>query len=551
MSPRFVVLGLCLAAAPLLLFHGGLLGQAVCQVTESEVVSSVLLFSGTRLVFASQPVVECDDGTRVQADSAEVNEAAGVTRFFGNVQFQDPSRTLTSEFAEFYDRQDRLFAWNGVVLTQTEEGTVMRGDTLEYYRASDFQPEDLLSMRGGRVESSLPPRSGTGSPYDVESDRLTIQGEDRVTAVGMVSVVRDSLRAWGDTMTFNPDSDRLRLGGLARIEGANYDLRAAIIELLVPGDTLREVIAIERPVLTTVGLILTAPREIRIDLEGGELERLVAVGFPAPDPASIAEPAPGDTTPEPPRERPVAQAEDFVLTGDSLDIAAPGGILDRVLAVGSGRGESIREDSTAAERAAREELPELLRNDWIEGDTILALFIPAKAGAVPGTVSDSLPRLPGPDPAFLAGGPVEADSTDSTEAAYRLDRLVARGNARSLYRVAPSDSTAAPDAPKAIHYVLGRVITVIMQDGEVERMDVEGPRGLHLEPRTGGTPPPPTVPDTTTPPPGPESAPSEPGPPPGGGSQGSPGEDEAQESPGAAPGRISVVQPVGRGRWAA
>jgi len=507
-SPRFVVLGLCIAAAPLLLFHGGLLGQAVCQVTESDVVSSVLLFSGTRLVFASQPVVECDDGTRVQADSAEVNEAAGVTRFFGNVQFEDPTRTLTSEFAEFYDRQDRLFAWNGVVLTQTDEGTVMRGDTLEYYRASDFQPEDLLSMRGGRVETSLPPRSGVGSPYDVESDRLTIQGEDRVRAVGMVSVVRDSLRAWGDTMTFNPDSDLLRLGGLARIEGANYDLRAAIIELLVPGDTLREVIAIERPVLTTDGLILNAPREIRIDMLEGELERLVAVGFPPPDPEAVAEPAPGDTLPLPPRERPVAQAEDFVLTGDSLDIAAPGGVLDRVLAIGSGRGESIRVDSTDAQRAAREALPEVLRNDWIEGDTILALFVPAETGMVPEGATGPVPPPPDADSALPGTTPA---ASDTTEAAYRLDRLIARGNARSLYRVAPSDTTAAPDAPKAIHYVLGRVITVIMTDGEVERMDVEGPRGLHMEPRQGGTPPVAPAPDSLPPPPDSARIPPSPG----------------------------------------
>ena len=508
MSPRFLVLGLCIAAAPLLLFHGGLLGQAVCQVTESDVVSSVLLFSGTRLVFASQPVVECDDGTRVQADSAEVNEAAGVTRFFGNVQFEDPTRTLTSEFAEFYDRQDRLFAWNAVVLTQTDEGTVMRGDTLEYYRASDFQPEDLLSMRGGRVQSSLPPRSGTGSPYDVESDRLTIQGEDRVTAVGMVSVVRDSLRAWGDTMTFNPDSDRLRLGGLARIEGANYDLRAAIIELLVPGDTLREVIAIERPVLTTDGLTLNAPREIRIDMLEGELQRLVAVGFPPPDPEAQPEPTPGDTLPLPPRERPVAQAEDFVLTGDSLDIAAPGGVLDRVLAVGSGRGESIRVDSTEAQRAAREALPEVLRNDWIEGDTILALFVPAESGAMPGDTTGPIPLASAPDTAPPEVAPA---ASDTTETAYRLDRLIARGNARSLYRVAPSDTTAAPDAPKAIHYVVGRVITVTMTDGEVDRMDVEGPRGLHLEPRQGGTPAAPPAPDSLQPPPDTTRPPPSPG----------------------------------------
>jgi lipopolysaccharide export system protein LptA len=481
-----------LLLAPLLLESGALVGQAACQVTESEVVSAVLLFSGTRLVFATRPVVECDDGTRVQSDSAEVNEAAGITRFFGNVQFEDTTRRLTSRFAEFYDRQDRLFAWDSVVLTQLDEGTVMRGDTLEYYRASTFQPEDLLSMRGGRVSSSLPPRSGTGAPYDVESDRLTIQGEDRVTAVGMVSVVRDSLRAWGDTMTFNPDSDRLRLSGLARIEGADYNLRGAIIELLVPGDTLREVIALERPVLTTEGLVLTAPREIRIDLLEGELERLVAVGFPTPDPSSLPPRDPADTLPPPPLEQPRAEAEDFVLTGDSLDIAAPGGVLERVLAIGSGRGQSLRTDTTEVAAAARAELPEVLRDDWIEGDTILAVFVPTDRQAAADAVLSGVEVLP------MEPGSGEA-AADTTQARYRLDRLVARGNARSLYRVAPSDTTAAPGGPDAIHYVVGRVITVILVEGEVERMDVEGPRGLHLEPRSG-SPPPAATPDPTTPP---------------------------------------------------
>jgi hypothetical protein len=49
----------------------------------------------------------------------------------------------------------------------------------------------------------------------------------------------------------------------------------------------------------------------------------------------------------------------------------------------------------------------------------------------------------------------------------------------------PSDSTsrAGVDAP-AVHYVTGAGIVIVLSEGEVQRMEVEGPtRGWHLEPK--------------------------------------------------------------------
>lgn len=456
--------------------------QRSCQVVSSDSVQVVTLFMGTRLIYAVRPDVECDDGTRVQADSAEVNEGAGISRFFGNVRFRDPTRSLTSGFAEFYEHQDRLLAWDDVVLIQEAEGTVIRGDTLEYYRAGTFLQEDMLSMRGRRVRSSLPPRGVGGEPYRVESDRLVIQGEDRVTAIGMVSVERDSLRAWGDTMTFNPDTDRLRLAGLARVEGEDYELRARVIDLLVPGDTLREVLAQTDAVLTTEGMVLSAPREIRIHLEDGNIRRLVAVDrLPVEGPAPV--PDPGAESPLP--DRPRAEAEEFVVVGDSLDIDAPGGELRRVVASGRARGESLREPVSEADRAARDSLPEPLRRDWMEGDTIVATFVTVDEVSEETPSRDLVPDVPPPDP-LPPGGVPSPPGEGSREPRYRLDRLVAIGNARSLYRLAPSDSLEAERGVRALHYVRGREITVILAAGEVERMEVEDPVGLHLEPRRRG-----------------------------------------------------------------
>ena len=82
----------------------------------------------------------------------------------------------------------------------------------------------------------------------------------------------------------------------------------------------------------------------------------------------------------------------------------------------------------------------------------------------------------------MSRAPQEADSTGAD---YRLERLVARGNARSMYRMAPSDSTLVEGGDLfAIHYVVGDEITILLNEaGEAEKMEVKGEtRGIHLEP---------------------------------------------------------------------
>ena len=64
--------------------------------------------------------------------------------------------------------------------------------------------------------------------------------------------------------------------------------------------------------------------------------------------------------------------------------------------------------------------------------------------------------------------------------------LVARGQARSFYRSAP-DSAAVGGAtgPQALelNYVIGDEVRLYMKDGEVERMEVDNPTGVYLQPR--------------------------------------------------------------------
>ena len=179
-----------------------------------------------------------------------------------------------------------------------------------------------------------------------------------------------------------------------------------------------------------------------------------------------------------------SQAQDFILEGDSMEVKAPGEVLDEVWAMGNARGESMIQDSLTTP-----DTPPLIARDWLEGDTIVAFF---------GEKKDSLSATDGP---LLERDPVAVDAP-TDEADYRLEQLVARVSARSMYRMAPSDSTLAAEGERlAIHYVIGDEITILLnEDGEAERMEVIGQtRGIHLEPLPGKGEPVDTVavPDTS------------------------------------------------------
>jgi hypothetical protein len=221
------------------------------------------------------------------------------------------------------------------------------------------------------------------------------------------------------------------------------------------GDDIDQVQAVHDAVLTGEELVLTSP-EIRIYLIDDLLQRLIAVMAPAAPEAVAA-----DTS----AARPLAEADDFELTADSIEVIAPGEALQRIFAGGTARSVSRARDSLNVDL-----LPEVARTDWLEGDTVIVTFVPV----------DTLDRVESVVDA-AEGEPLAADTAQS---AYRIDKIVARGDARSLYRLPPADTTgvAGVDAP-AVHYVLGDEIAIIMADGEVDYMEVTGQtRGMHLEP---------------------------------------------------------------------
>jgi lipopolysaccharide export system protein LptA len=500
----------------------------------------VTLVGSDQITYLSRPRFICSEGVRIQADSAVANSALGFSHFMGNVRYRDRTRELEADEARYFSREARLQASGNLLVRDTVRGSVIENGDLVYLRQASFRDEEEMTVTTGvdRIrprallfmrpaaepaaaadttglagvdtgpdtaavalpdtavagppapEVSAPaeaPPGGAGepqTPYRVVADRLFLRGDQYFRARGNAEIERDSLHAFSDEVEYDEEAGRILLDGDARVEGTGYDLSGRLIEMGVrageieavhaegdarvegsgydltgrvidldlAGGTSRTVRAIRDGLLTGDRLEPTSP-EIRLFLESGVLNRLVATPLrvdpedagEAPDSADLA--------------RPVAVAEEFRLTADSLDVVAPAEALDRIVAVGTARGESTARDSLNVDV-----LPEVALHDWLEGDTVIAVFVPEEEPAAPDTAR-----------------PAAADTAGRR---YRLDSLMARGSARSLYRLVPSDTTFRPGAdPPALHYVTGSAILIVMAEGDVDRMEVEGPaRGWHLEP---------------------------------------------------------------------
>lgn len=492
-----------------------------CTLEEYASVVSDAPVPGQRITWLSSPFLVCPDGTRLRSDSAVVYEAMGRAELMGAVRYETDDRLLEADFADYYEDEGRLFARGSVVFTDRDEGTVLRGDTLTRLAPTPARPDEQVRVSGARPSAELPSDEG-GAPYLVTGDRLRFEGQDYFWADGDVEVLRDDLEASSDSLAFDQELGQLFLNGNARVV-SDAEMEGNRIQLRMPDDVLELVILRESARLWTDDLEVTA-EEIRITLADEMIQQLVAVhrGDPAAEPAD--EPDPSADDPDDPDEReavaeapvpsepaadgpprPRAVSDDFVFEADSLHVESPDEVLETVHGVGRARAESRgRDESIMAvatpgaedipDDAGVEEVPELTDSDWIEGDEVLAFFEPGD------------PEAAGDVPAEDPDVDVQADVLEPEEegaSEYRLERLEARGNAKSLYRSPPEDDEEAnepaddpeeddpdeqgPDEDEvlrwSISYIVAEEILIHMVEGEVDRMEAnEQVIGIQLEP---------------------------------------------------------------------
>jgi len=468
------VLALVIAAA---VWPLGLRAQEGCQFVEGAGNLRTVDFGGNPITYVSTPNLVCRDGVRMRADSAVAYRASSYVQMIGRVRFEDPERILTARTAEYFTAAGRLQAHDSVELTEKSDDGMIRGEELIYLRAGPERALDQLNMSGGRPKARLyvgpspdtaepspdEPEAGSGgsnAPYDVEADRILLEGDSYFRALGRVSIQRGELQAFGDSVEYDQVGGTLHLSGQARmIPNQGREITAGVIHALLSEGEIHEVMARGDAVLVSENARLTAPL-VHVFFADGVMARLVAIPITprsvAPREPLVAVPPSGTAD----AARPVATAETLTIVADSLDMLTPAEVLERIHATGTARAESSARDSLNTP-----ETPAVARTDWMEGDTIIAEFEPVTGPAGP-------PQ----------GEPGAAD--------VQVRRLSAVGSARSLYRMEPNDSARTRgDRRPAIHYVTAASITIDMHDGEIERMEVRGATdGVHVEPAGGAVP---------------------------------------------------------------
>jgi hypothetical protein len=283
---------------------------------------------------------------------------------------------------------------------------------------------------------------------------MTMTGNDHFVAVGRVEIRRSDFQAFSNEARMDQVNEQMELLGQSRVQSEQFDLTADRIDMRMPGDRLERIHALNRAALIGDDLRVDAP-ELQLFFENDELERMIAR---VDDDAS--------------EQRPVATARGFRLEADSLDALTPAQQLERVVAVGNARGEAtdtlgvppgrIEAPAPAGDLASGE-------HDWIVGDTVTGYFA----------------AVPIPD----AGAEERLDVAENgdPQREVRLERIIALGSARSLYRV-QNDRPDVGGRP-GINYLIGDTIELTFDEGQLQVADVRGlDRGLFLDPEPVPTP---------------------------------------------------------------
>jgi lipopolysaccharide export system protein LptA len=449
---------LLLLAALAVLVPGTAAAQGDCLVERFATQNTVNMGTPQQMTYVTGASIVCGGGRRISADNAYITSASGIVRLMGNVQFQDPDRTLRSANAEYYTNTRRLSASGSVVLVHRTTNSTIRSERLEYTEAVG-QREALVQAMGGRPQAIFR-QAGQQDSTILWAQQIDIIGNDRLRGTGDSRLERDSLVAIGYVIDYDPDNRRLDLSGLqTSVELPSYRLVGDSITVgLAENDEIRDVLARHGASLDAEEMDVTAAA-IRLFFEDGGISRMVAMPW---QPRAGAE-----ASGEPAR---VVNAQ-FSMTADSLDVLAPQQQLQEAVAVGNAHVQRVTPDSLRALLPeASDEVMHVIAHDWMRGDTIRAFF------------------TDGPEP---AAGVAAASAAGSGERV--LDRLSASGEpAQAMHRMRPED--AAADAKLSIAYLVGRQVAVTFNEGVVAVVSAsEDVRGVYLQPgdaarQSGGTP---------------------------------------------------------------
>ena len=359
---------------------------------------------------------------RMASDSLISLGRQGIVYFLGHVKYRDSLISMDAERGTYHKNGEKWEARGSVVTENLQNGSTLVGPHMDYLRAMPGVRDtaEIYAISRPTIRSVTTDSAGNrGEPYVIVGDRIRIRGNDRTWAGGKVTVDRSDFAARGDSLYL--DSGAGEFGVLV----GKPEMRGLGKDSFnLTGRRIE--LTLEQREITYVkalgnGHAVSNQVDLVADTIGLDLEA-----------RSLSQTlAWGDSL------RPRALASEYEIRGDSVAFDTPGQQLREVRSfqhawVGG------KADSLTRER------------DWMAGDTVVATFTPWDSAGVQRT---------------------------------RLDRLEARGAARSYYRVAESK---VPGGLPSINYSRGERIAIQMKPAGlkgVERVDIHGQvDGVYLEP---------------------------------------------------------------------
>lgn len=368
-------------------------------------------------------------GMTLVADSGESFGDRHVVHLIGNVHYNEPRLKLDSRELTYFMSEERLVAVGNVHAT-LPSGTTMQGPRAEYFRAAPGIRDQARMVATSRPTITLIQKDSTGKPEPpatVVANTVTTVADSLVFASGRVVITRPDVIANGDSAMMDSGHEFARLMKRPVIHARGdrpFTLSGTVIDLFAHNRMLDRVLSKDSAKAVSQDATITSDT-LDFHMANGRLQQAFAWG------ASRAH----------------AVSPTYDIVADSLDVMMPDQRLREVHALRDALAESVP-DTTHIHSTARDRL-------W--GDTIFAYFDTTQR-ATPG---------------------------DTTQRP-RIERLIARGHARSFYQIASRDTSGAP----AINYVRGRDITVAFAEHQVKTVTItDQAAGVYLEPA-------PAAPDT-------------------------------------------------------
>jgi lipopolysaccharide export system protein LptA len=300
----------------------------------------------------------------------------------GHTEFRDTTVTLTADRAVYFLGVERLEAYGNVRLVNLQNGTVLTGPNLTYWRRVPALRDttELYATNRPTVEYRPPEDSVEAEPYFIVGDAIRLVGEIHAWSGGNVRIDRSNFHTQSDSAELNLATNVGNLIGHAVIEGGGagdsigYRLRGREVAFTSVDHQLNWVQARDSAEAVTSEFTITADT-VEFSITDGLIQGGLAWGD-----ASKSQ----------------AISETNTITADSIAIDSPNQQLRELRSFGSAKASGIA-DSADGEM------------DWIAGDTLVAFF------------------------------------EESGFNRRYLERLVATGRAMAFYRVYPPDGGDEPD----------------------------------------------------------------------------------------------------------